>query len=79
MLNPATFERNQLSSMLIVTLASKFKREIHGKQFYGELDIGKMRTKGNCMFSTNHVRFFDDDGGYSEGDVTLAFVVREQA
>lgn len=79
MLNPASFERNQLSSMLIVNLASKFKKEIRGKQFYGELAIGKTRAKGNCIFSTNHITFFDDNGGFSEGDVTLAIVAREHA
>jgi hypothetical protein len=75
--NPASFERNQLSSMLITNFSSKFKKEIRGGQFYGELEIGRIRAKGNCVFTTNHVAFFDDHGGYSEGDVTLAFVARD--
>jgi len=75
--NPASFEKNQLSSMLIVNISSTFKKEIRSGQFHGELEIGKVRAKGNCMFSKNHVSFFDDDGGFSEGDVTLAFVVKD--
>ena len=79
MLNPTNFAKNQLSSMLIVNLASKFKKEIRGNHFQGELEIGKMRTMRNCMFSTNHVKFYDDEGGFAEGDVTLALVLGEHA
>jgi hypothetical protein len=74
--NPESFDKNQLSSMLIVNLSSKFKREIRGGQFYGELEIRKIRAKAGCVFTTNHIRFYDDEGGYSEGDVTLAFVAQ---
>ena len=48
MFNPATFQRKQLSSMLIVNLSSKFKKEIRGKHFYGELEIGKMPRPGTA-------------------------------
>jgi hypothetical protein len=75
--NPASFEKNQLSSMLITNFSSKFKKEIRGGRFYGELEIRRIRAKGNCVFTTNHVTFFDDHGGFSEGDVTLAFVARD--
>jgi hypothetical protein len=78
-LNAENFANKQLSSMLIVNLASKFKKEIRGKQFYGELEIGKVRATPNCMFSTNHVKFFDDDGGFSEGEVTLALLLPQNA
>ena len=72
---PESFSNNQLSSMLIVNLSSTFKKEIRSGLFYGKLEVGKVRSKGNCFFSKNHVTFYDDEGGFSEGDVMLAFVV----
>jgi hypothetical protein len=73
---PESFDQNQLSSMLIVKLSSNFKKEIRSPQFHGELEIGKIRATGDCVFTTNHVSFYDANGGFAEGDVTLAFVAR---
>ena len=72
---PESFSNNQLSSMLIVNLSSTFKKEIHSGLFYGKLEIGKVRSKGNCFFSKNHITFYDDQDGFSDGDAMLAFVV----
>lgn len=68
-----TFAVHQLSSMLIVKLSSTFKNAISSR-FYGKLEIGKMRSRRGAFFAKNHIIFCDDEGGYSEGDVTLAFV-----
>lgn len=69
-----TFKCRQLSSCLIVKLSSTFKKQINSNNFQGSLSINKASVRGNLIMLKTSCAFYDDNGGWSEGDVTIAIL-----
>ena len=65
--------KHQLSSMLILKTETRFKSIINAKDFYGTLTIKKLKRRKDTIFIETKCVFRDDDGGYAEGNVLLAY------
>lgn len=68
-----TFFRDQLASMLILKTTTKFRGMIDAKNFYGTFSINKFKARGNTLFCETTCVFRDNNKGYAEGDVLLAY------
>jgi hypothetical protein len=69
-----TYKRRQLSDFLIVKFFSTFKKQIDSSNFQGTLSINKCSGRGNLIILKTSCAFYDDNGGWSEGDVTIAIL-----
>ncbi|OJJ19610.1 hypothetical protein BKI52_22655 [marine bacterium AO1-C] len=70
----ATFFEKQLSNILIVKIASSYKKPINPKQFYGTYGIKSTTVKSKCTFLETYCNFYDDGVGKSQGEVLLAIL-----
>jgi hypothetical protein len=67
------FFKNQLSSMLILKTSTRFKGLIDAKYFTGTLSINKIKNRSNTLFAETTCVFRDNNGGYADGEVLLAY------
>lgn len=73
----ADYWRRQLPDILIARLSSSFRRSINPRAFHGEMEFRFLSRKAPAggkpflMAVTSH-RYWDDDGGLCDGEVTLA-------
>ncbi|MCX2762271.1 FcoT family thioesterase [Aquimarina muelleri] len=72
--NGNEFFEKQLSHFLIVNIQSSYKRPINSDQFYGEVGIKTITKKASCTFIIMSCKYYDDDGGRSFGEITLAIL-----
>ncbi len=72
--NLETYKHRQLRDFLIVKFSSTFKQPINSNHFQGALSINKVSTRGNLIMLKTSCAFYDDNGGWSEGDVTIAIL-----
>jgi hypothetical protein len=72
----AEFKARQLPDILIVKYAAAFKKAMGSAHFEGTVGISGASRRGDLLLLKTHCRFWDPDGGHSEGDVTLAIVLR---
>lgn len=70
----ATFFEKQLSNILIVKIASSYKKPINPKQFYGTYGIKSAMVKSKCVFLETYCNFHDEGVGKSQGEVLLALL-----
>ncbi|HAS45544.1 MAG TPA: hypothetical protein DCS93_33980 [Microscillaceae bacterium] len=69
-----SFFEKQLSNILIVKIASSYKKPINPKQFYGTYGIKSTMVKSKCVFLETYCNFYDDGVGKSQGEVLLAIL-----
>jgi hypothetical protein len=72
-----TYKRRQLSDFLIVKFSSTFKKPINSNNFQGTLSINKYSARRNLIMLKTSCTFSDKNGGWSEGDVTIAILNNE--
>ncbi len=72
-----TYKRYQLSNFLIVKFSSTFKKPINSDNFQGILSINKYSARKNLVMTKSSCAFYDENGGWSEGDVTFAVLNSE--
>ncbi|NEO98570.1 MAG: hypothetical protein F6K58_07805 [Symploca sp. SIO2E9] len=70
--NLKTYKYRQLSDFLIVKFSSTFKKPVNSNNFQGALSINKYSSRGNLIMLKTSCAFYDHNGGWSEGDVTIA-------
>lgn len=75
--NLETYKFRQLRDFLIVKFSSTFKKPINSNHFQGALSINKVSVRGNLIMLKTSCAFYDDNGGWSEGDVTIAILNSE--
>lgn len=75
--NLETYKRRQLSDFLIVKFSSTFKKPINSNNFQGTLSINKYSARGDLIMLKTSCAFYDRNGGWSEGDVTIAILNRK--
>lgn len=75
--NLETYKRRQLSDFLIVKFSSTFKKPINSNNFQGTLSINKYSARGDLIMIKTSCAFYDRNGGWSEGDVTIAILNRK--
>lgn len=68
----AAFLEKQLSHFLIASLSSRFKRPLRSTQFFGVFSVAARTAKAKCTFLETDCRFYDDQGGRCQGQITLA-------
>lgn len=68
------YKHRQLSDFLIVKFSSSFKRPINSNHFQGTLSINKVSVRGNLIMLKTSCAFYDDNAGWSEGDITIAIL-----
>jgi hypothetical protein len=68
------YKRRQLSDFLIVKFSSAFKKPINSNNFQGTLSINKYSSRRNLIILKTSCAFSDDNGGCSEGDITIAIL-----
>ena len=69
----------QLPDVLIHKFDSKFRRPMSPRAFRGYVDITETSDRGPFIIVKTFVRFEDDAGGNSHGEVTLAILKRPVA
>lgn len=67
------FKRHQLPAMVIVSLESRYFKQLDSKDFSGELTIEKISPVGDAWFFFTSVTFADKDGVKAKGSVVLAY------
>ncbi len=67
-----SYKHRQLSDFLIVKFSSTFKRPINSDSFEGTLSINKESARKNLIMLKTFCSFSDSNGGWSEGDITIA-------
>ncbi|MBW4508529.1 MAG: FcoT family thioesterase [Scytonematopsis contorta HA4267-MV1] len=73
-----SYRRRQLSDFLIVKFSSAFKKQINSSDFQGTLSINKCSARGNLIILKTTCNFYNDAGGWAEGDVTIAILNEKQ-
>jgi len=68
-----TYFDKQLSSMLILKTITRFKSVINAKFFTGTLSVNKFGYRKNTLFISTSCIFRDDNKGYANGNVLLAY------
>lgn len=68
------YRRRQLPDVLIVKFASTFRKAMDSKQFKGNVYIDRVSDRGKMLLLKTRCDFFDESGGCSDGEVTLAIV-----
>lgn len=69
-----TFFEKQLSNILIVKIASSYRKPINPKKFYGTYGVRSTTYKSKCVFLDTYCNFYDDSDGKSQGDVMLGIL-----
>lgn len=67
------FKRQQLPAMVIVSLESRYYKQLNSINFTGELTINKMSPVGSAWFFFTTITFADHEGIKAKGSVVLAF------
>ena len=67
------FRRNQLSSMLIVKIESRYYKVLKPGNFKADLSIDRVSASGNAFFCFTSIDFSDDEGVKAKGTVLLAY------
>jgi hypothetical protein len=67
------FFKDQLSSMLILKTSTRFKGIINAKNFTGTFSINRFKYRGNTLFADTACVFRDNNCGYADGEVLLAY------
>ncbi|MEG4118241.1 FcoT family thioesterase [Microcoleus sp. N9_B4] len=68
------YKRRQLSDFLIVKFSSNFRKPVNSKNFQGTLSINKFSARSGLIMLKTSCAFYDHNGGWSEGDVTIAIL-----
>ena len=71
------FWEKQLPDVLITRFSSRFKKVINSNRFYGEIEFGRtlLSRKGTpTLFIKTRCKYWDDFGGYADGEVDLAIL-----
>jgi hypothetical protein len=69
----AEFKHHQLPAMVIVSLESRYYKQLDSSDFTGEITIDKISPVGPAWFFFTSVTFADKDGVKAKGSVVLAF------
>ena len=67
------FKQHQLPAMVIVSLESRYYKQLDSKGFTGDLSIDKISPVGDAWFFFTSISFADKDGVKAKGSVVLAF------
>ena len=67
------FRRNQLSSMLIVKIESRYYKMLKPANFKATLSIDRVAATGGAFFCFTSIDFSDDEGVKAKGTVLLAY------
>jgi hypothetical protein len=67
------FKRQQLPSMVIVSIESRYYKQLDSKDFQGELTLDKISSVGSAWFFFTTMTFSDAQGVKAKGSVVLAF------
>jgi hypothetical protein len=67
------FKRQQLPSMVIVSIESRYYKQLNSNDFQGELSINKISSVGHAWFFSTSVAFSDREGVKCKGSAVLAF------
>ena len=73
------FLNHQLSSMLILKTATRFRKPIDAKAFAGQLSVNRFSYHNDVFLAATHCVFSDAAGGWAEGDVLLAYLAKMDA
>lgn len=68
------YKQRQLSDFLIVKFSSSFKKPINSDNFQGTLLVNKISVRGDLIIFKTSCAYYDDNGGWSEGDITIAIL-----
>ena len=66
--------RRQLPDVLIHSFSSVFKRPIDTRAFEGRIALHSITDRGRFVFFKTSCSFWDAQGGYARGEVTLVLV-----
>lgn len=69
----ADFKRHQLSSMVIVSIESRYYKRLKSDDFQAEFTINRISASAGAYFCFTAISFSDDEGVKSKGTVLLAF------
>ncbi len=72
-----TYKYYQLSNFLITRFSSTFRKPINSDNFQGTLSINKYSTRGHLIILKTSCAFYDQNGGWAEGDVNIAVLNQE--
>lgn len=75
--NLEIYKGRQLSNFLIVKFSSTFRKPINSNHFQGTLSINKSSERGSLIILKTSCAFYDNNDGWSEGDVTIAILKSE--
>lgn len=71
------FIEYQMANCLMARIGNiKFKSQINPKNFYGEITLKKYPTRGKNLFATTDFSFYDDNGGFANGDALLVLALK---
>ena len=68
------YRRRQLPDVLIVKFSSTFRKAMDSRHFRGAVAIDRAAHRGRMLLLKTRCDFEDEDGGFSEGEITLAIV-----
>jgi hypothetical protein len=72
-LTPCEYRRHQLQSCFIVSLESRFLKQLKSGDFRGDLVLNKLSWTGGVLFCFTTIAFSDCEGVKAQGPVVLAF------
>jgi hypothetical protein len=72
-LTPGDYLRHQLQSCFIVSLESRFLKQLKSDAFRGELFLNKLSWVGGVLFCFTTIAFADCEAVKAQGAVVLAF------
>ncbi|MGD1805487.1 FcoT family thioesterase [Dapis sp. BLCC M126] len=72
-----TYKYYQLSNFLISRFSSIFRKPINSDNFQGTLYINKYSARGHLIMLKTSCAFYDQNGGWAEGDINIAVLNRE--
>lgn len=67
------FKHHQLKSMMIVSIESRYYKQLDSRDFTAELRLDKLSAVGDAWFLFTSITFSDRDGVKAKGSVVLAF------
>jgi hypothetical protein len=67
------FKKRQLPAMVIVSLESRYYKQLNSMDFTAELTINKMTPVGSAWFFFTSITFADHEGIKAKGSVVLAY------
>ncbi len=67
------FKQRQLPAMVIVSLESRYYKQLNSMDFTAELTINKMSPVGSAWFFFTSIAFADHEGIKAKGSVVLAY------